>query len=153
MTLKLLALLSILAAALAGGMFWGPWLALTVSIRTFPPAVFLAIFDRLGRNIGAVMTFLLPLALALMVPVLWGAYLRHPATFYLTLAAFVLYLVALLVTVWVEVPLVKQIGQWTVATLPPDWEQVRDRWGAFHVVRVVTAVAGLGLLVAGGLAL
>ena len=133
-------------------MFWGPWLALTISIRSFPPAVFLALFDRLGRNIGAVMTFLLPLALGTMVPVLFLAYPRHPATFYFTLAGFGLYLAALLVTVWVEVPLVKQMGHWTAATLPPGWEHVRDRWGAFHIVRVVAAVAGLGMLVAGALA-
>ena len=153
MILKLAALLSILVTSLAGGMFWGPWVALTISIRTFTPEVFLAIFDRLARNIGTVMTFLLPLALVTMVPVLFLAYPRHPATFYLTLAGFGLYVVALLVTAWVEVPLVKRMGQWTMSTLPPGWEQVRDWWSAFHIIRVVATVVGLAMIVAGGLAI
>ena len=134
-------------------MFWGPWVALTVSIRTFAPEVFLALTKRLARNIGAVMTLLLPLALATMVPVLLLAHARHAATFYLFLAGFGLYATALLVTVWVEVPLVQQMEQWTATSLPANWEQVRDRWGRFHVVRVAVAVLGLAALVAGGLAI
>ena len=152
MLLQLAQLVSILTAALAGGMFWGPWLALTISIRRFSPEVFLALANRLSRNIGAVMTVLLPLSLLLMVPVLVLAHGRQPTTFYCTLGALGMYALALLVTVAIEVPLVKQMECWTVATLPPGWEQVRDRWAAFHLVRVATAVAGLGLLIAGALA-
>jgi len=152
MMLKSVELLSVLLTALTGGMFWGPWLGLTISMRTFEPAVFLVLTDRLARNIGAVMTWLLPLALAGMLPVLVLSYAHRPATFYLTLAAFGFYLLALVVTMAIEVPLVKQMVRWTQATLPPDWQRVRDRWGAFHVVRVGSALLGLGLLVAGALA-
>lgn len=151
MALKLLEALSILLAALAGGMFWGPWLALTYSIRTFEPTVFLALADRLNRNMAAVMTVLLPAALLAMGPVLWLTYARQPTTFYLTLLSFGLYLLALLVTMLIEVPIVKQIVSWTVPTLPADWQPLRDRWAAFHVVRVAAAVAGLASLVAGAL--
>ena len=149
MLLQIAQVLSILVAALAGGMFWGPWLALTISIRRFSPEVFLALTNRLSRNVGAVMTVLLPLSLVLMVPVLLLAHNRQATTFYCTLGALGLYAVALLVTLAIEVPLVKQMERWTVATLPPGWERVRDRWASFHVVRVVTAVVGLGLLLVG----
>ena len=151
MSVKLAALVSILAAALAGGMFWGPWLALTISMRHFTPHVFLVLTARLSRNIGGIMTYLLPLALLAMLPVLWLAYSQQPTTFYCTLTAFGLYLIALVVTVRVEVPLVQQMEHWTVATLPPDWEQIRDRWGAFHLIRVGSSILGLGLLVTGAL--
>lgn len=67
------------------------------------------------------------------------------------MAALGLYLLALGVTVRVEVPLVQQMARWTVATLPTGWEQVRDRWGAFHLLRVGASILGLGLLVAGAL--
>jgi uncharacterized membrane protein len=60
-------------------------------------------------------------------------------------------MVALLVTVLIEVPIVKQIETWTASTLPGNWEQLRDRWGAFHVVRVIAALAGLVLLVVGAI--
>jgi hypothetical protein len=54
-------------------------------------------------------------------------------------------------TTLVEVPIVKQIATWKPETLPGDWQQRRDRWGAFHIVRVVSGVGGLVLLVAGAI--
>jgi len=59
-----------------------------------------------------------------------------------------LFLVTLLITTIVEVPIVKQIDSWTLATLPANWEQLRDRWSSFHLVRIVASIAGLVLLVA-----
>jgi hypothetical protein len=59
--------------------------------------------------------------------------------------------VALLVTVLIEVPIVKQITTWTVETLPENWTQLRDRWGSFHIIRVVAGVAGVAFLVAGAI--
>ena len=53
--------------------------------------------------------------------------------------------------VLVEVPIVKQIAPWTPRTLPANWRQLRDRWGAFHIVRVVAGIAGLAFLVAGAI--
>ena len=50
------------------------------------------------------------------------------------------------VTVLVEVPMVKEMVTWTVATLPANWQQVRDRWVRFHVIRVVAGLASLVLL-------
>ncbi len=52
----------------------------------------------------------------------------------------------LLVTVLFQMPLVKQMRSWTVSTLPHNWEQIRDRWEAFHAVRVVASVAGLVMM-------
>jgi hypothetical protein len=46
---------------------------------------------------------------------------------------------------------VEQIVTWTVATLPGNWDQLRDRWQAFHVIRVVASVAGLVLLLIGAI--
>lgn len=151
MILKIVQLFTILIVALAGGMFWGPWIALTISIRTLTPEVFLALTQRLNHNMSAVMTILLPVALLAMVTVFVLAYPQHTTTCYFTLLSFILYLVTLLVTVLIEVPLVKQMIQWTVDTLPNNWQQVRDRWASFHIVRVIATVLGLGMLVAGSL--
>jgi len=62
-----------------------------------------------------------------------------------------LFLAALVVTVLIEVPIVKQIVTWTDSTLPDKWQQLRDRWGAFHVIRVFAGIAGLVLLVVGAI--
>jgi hypothetical protein len=49
----------------------------------------------------------------------------------------------------VEVPIVKQVETWTASTLPGNWQHLRDRWGAFHVVRVVAGITGFALLLVG----
>ena len=148
--LKIGELISIVLSAFAGGMYWGPWLALSRSMRTFKPEVFLDIVDRMNRNMESVMTILAPAALLSIAPVLFLSY-NQPRTFYMTLAGFALFAVALLVTVLVEVPIVKQMVTSTAATLPGNWQQLRDRWGAFHIVRVVAGIGGLVLLVAGAI--
>jgi hypothetical protein len=151
MTLKIFELASIVLSALVGGMYWGPWLALTRSIDTFKPAVFLDVVDRLNGNMAGLMTVLTPLGLVSIIPVLILSHTRRPVTFYLNLAGFCSFAVALLVTVLIEVPIVKQITGWTAATLPGNWTQLRDRWSSFHIVRVVAGVAGVALPVAGAI--
>ena len=118
---------------------------------TFKPEVFLDIVDRMNRNMESLMTILTPLALLSIVPVLFFSYNEHPRAFYLNLAGFALFVVALVVTMVVEVPIVKQIVTWTIGTLPDNWQQLRDRWGAFHIIRVVAGIGGLALLVAGAI--
>lgn len=128
----------------------GPWLALSRSMATFEPGVFLAVVKRMSQNMEPVMTILMPVALFSTVPVLVLARSR-PETFVLTLIGLALFLVTLVVTLLVEVPIVKQIETWTVATLPDNWQELRGRWGSFHYLRVVPAVVGLALIVAGAL--
>jgi hypothetical protein len=149
MNLKIWELISIVLSAAVAGMFLGPWVALSRSLKIFEPALFLAVVDRMNRNIAPVMTILMPAALLSIVPVLFISYNGQPTTFYLNLTGFALLIVALLVTVLVEVPIVKQIVQWTIATLPGNWQHLRDRWGAFHIIRIVAGGMALVLQVMG----
>jgi len=151
MNVKIWELISILLSVLVTGVFWGPWVALTRSISSFEPENFLAIVNRLNRNLAPVMTVLMPAALFSIVPVLFLSFKEEPRTFYLTLAGFASFFVALLVTVLVEVPIVKQIVTWTPSTLPDNWQQLRNRWSAFHLIRIVASFAGLLFLLAGAL--
>lgn len=149
MILEVCETVSIVLAAVTAGMFFGPWLALTISIRTFEPDLFLAIVQRLNTNMARIMTALLPAALLSMLPVLFLSYGVRPDLFVATLASLALFVLALLVTMLIEVPIVQQIVTWTVSTLPDNWQKLRDRWGAFHMVRVVASVAGFTILVIG----
>lgn len=151
MPLKLCELLGLLLSALVTGMFFGPWAALSRSFHTFPPDVFLPVVHRMGRNVGAVMTMLMPAALLSLLPVLALSYGAHPLTFFLTLAGLALFAAALAVTMAVEVPIVHRMESWTPATLPDGWQASRDRWGSFHVVRVSASILGLLLLLAGAI--
>jgi hypothetical protein len=148
--LRLLDLLSITLAALVMGVFWGPWLGLTRSIDTFSPEMFLAIVHRLDRNLGGVMGVLFPVALVSMLPVIVMSF-GHPVGFALEIAGFTLFVLALVVTAAVEVPIVKQIRGWTDSTMPSNWARLRDRWVSFHLLRVIPGILGLALLIAGAL--
>jgi hypothetical protein len=151
MTLKICELVNIVLSAVVCGMYWGPWLALSRSIDTFKPEVFLDVVDRLNANMAGLMTVLTPVGLLSIVPVLVLSYSGRQATFFFNLAGFIAFLIALLVTVLIEVPIVRQITGWTVATLLANWTQLRDRWSSFHIVRVVAGIGGVGLLVAGAI--
>jgi uncharacterized membrane protein len=143
LTLKTWELVSIVLSALTAGMFHGPWIALSRSMKTFSPEVFLDIVDRMNRNMAPVMTVLLPGTMLSIIPVMLFSYRQRPMVFYLSAVAFVLFLIALLVTVVVEVPIVQQIVTWTPSTLPENWQQLRDRWMSFHILRVIAGIASL----------
>jgi uncharacterized membrane protein len=146
LSMKTWELLSIVCSALVAGMFYGPWAALSRSMRTFTAEVFLAVVDRMNRNMAPVMTVLMPACLLAMIPVLIGSYGVHRGIFSLYATAFVLFVVALIVTVFVELPIVQKIVTWTPATLPANWQQVRDRWVRFHVIRVAAGLVSFVLL-------
>lgn len=95
------------------------------------------------------MTALLPAALLSTLPVLVLAHGNRPVVFYLTLTALLLFAVTLLVTALVEVPIVKRIVTWTPSTLPDNWHELRDRWSAFHLARIVPSLVGLVLVLVG----
>lgn len=146
MTLKVWELISIILSTLVAGIFFGPWVALSGTAGGFKPEVWLAIVNRFNSNLFPVMSVLMPGALLSIVPVLVMTYNGQRSTFFLNAIAVVLSAAGLLVTVLVQMPLVKQMRGWTVATLPHNWEQIRDRWEAYHAVRVVASVAGLVML-------
>lgn len=152
MILKLFELVNLILSAVVGGMYWGPWLALSRSLNTFSAEIFLAIVNRLNRNMAPLMTFLTPAGLLSTLPTLYLSYGHRPTTFFLTLAGLICFLVALVVTIRVEVPLVMQMMNWDTTNLPRHWPQIRDRWVSFHIIRVVSGLAGLSLLLAGALA-
>jgi uncharacterized membrane protein len=146
MALKVWELTSIILSTLVAGIFFGPWIALSGSAGGFKPEVWLAIVNRFNGNLFPVMRILMPGALLSIVPVLFITYNSQRGTFFLNAIAVVLFAVGLLVTVIVQMPLVNQMRTWTVATLPHNWEEIRDRWEAYHAIRVVASVAGLVLM-------
>ena len=151
MALKVSEIVSIVLLAFVGGLYWGPWVALTRTIGTFSSEVLLVVVKRMSRNMAPVMTVLMPVALLSTVPVLVLSFDNRPHTFYLTLVALALFIVTLIVTLTVEVPIVTKMESWTPSTIPENWEQLRDRWGSFHLLRIVPAIAGLILLIIGAI--
>jgi hypothetical protein len=51
--------------------------------------------------------------------------------------------VALVVTLAVEVPIDNQIQDWTAATLPGDWRSIQSRWELFHTIRTFLSIGAV----------
>ena len=70
--------------------------------------------------------------------------LRQRASFYLILVGAALLVVALIITLNVNVPIDDAIAGWTVDTLPSDWTSIRNRWEVYHAARTFIGLAGFG---------
>ena len=78
-------------------------------------------------------------------------YRRRATAGYLLLVGFACVVGATAVTLLVNVPIDEMIAGWTLATLPADWTQVRDRWETYHTVRTFLSLGGLAATLAGSL--
>jgi hypothetical protein len=150
MKLKLAQLSTIMLFALVMGVFWGTWFALSRSIAALRPQTFLDIGYTTIHNLAVPMGILMPLSLVSIAVVLILLPKRSKA-FAFAVSGFLLMICALLVTLGIEVPIDKQIEQWTVTTLPADWQAIRDRWELYHTIRTFVSIAALGLVTASSL--
>jgi hypothetical protein len=149
--LEICQFVNILLLALITGVFWGTWLGLSRSMTSLSRQTFVEVGHAMIGNLGTIMAILMPAAMLATLPVLYLLYREQVKAFYVTLAGFMLFVVALLITLLVEVPLDLQFAQWTVDTLPANWQQLRDRWELFHFLRSWIALFGLGFVLAGAL--
>jgi uncharacterized membrane protein len=132
------------------GVFWGTWFSLSRSIGTITPATFLEVGRIMIGNLGGPMSVLMPAAVlsAIVLAVLLYRRRQTQASIF-TMAAFALLLVAMIITLVVNVPIDRQIQSWTTGTLPPDWSAIRDRWEFYHGLRTLVSLFALACLFAG----
>src|SRR5262245_46005740 len=118
MTLRIVQFTNILLFALVMGVFWGTWFSLSRSIASITPDTFLELGRIMIKNLGGPMSVLLPAALASSGVLLVLLFRRRAvAAFCLAMAGLLLMVVALVVTLTVNVPIDYQLNQWTVETL------------------------------------
>jgi len=143
--LRIAEFVHLLLFALVLGVFWGTWFSLSRSIESITAPTFLEIGHIMIANLGGPMAGLMPATLLSAVPVLFGLHRLHRRTgFYLMLVGVGLLIVALVMTLTVNVPIDHAIDRWTVQTLPPDWTISRDRWQLYHTLRTFACLAGFG---------
>jgi Anthrone oxygenase len=142
MKLKLAQFSTIVLFALVMGVFWGTWFVLSRSIVTFRAQTFLDIGQTAIRNLAIPMRIMMPLAL-LSAAVLLVLLPKRSVPFAWAFAGFVLMVCALVVTLAVEVPIDNQIKVSTAASLPANWEALRDRWESYHTLRTFLSIAAL----------
>jgi uncharacterized membrane protein len=102
------------------------------------------------RNLGVPMSILMPASLVSAIVLLLLLPKRSTA-FMLALGGFLLMIIALIVTLAVEVPIDQDIEQWAVTTLPANWRELRDHWEFYHTIRTFVSIGALGLTMASSL--
>jgi hypothetical protein len=143
--LRLALFVHVFLFALVVGVFWGTWFSLSRSMSSITAPTFLEVGHTMIANLGGPMAVLMPATLLSAVPVLVVLYrLRRRASFRLMLVGVGLLVVALVITLSVNVPIDYAINRWTVDTLPSDWTSIRNRWEAYHAARTFVSLAGFG---------
>jgi hypothetical protein len=149
--MKLWEMVCIVSSLVVVGLFSGPRIALSRSFKTFHPKLFLGIISHMNQTMAPVLTVFMPVSVLAMIPILADSHGSNSLAFGLSAASLALNLLALIVVVTFELPLVSEIAAWTTSSIPEDWHQHRDKWQLAHVVRVITGVLSLLLLVAASL--
>ena len=136
--------ITIVLFSLVMGVFWGTWFSLSRTMGQLSGETFVAVGHQMIQNLGVPMAILLPLALlsALVTLVLLRRE-RRPVAFWWLAAGFALMVVALVLTLAVEVPIDNQIQDWTAATLPGDWRSIQARWELFHTIRTFLSIGAV----------
>ena len=135
---------TIVLFALVMGVFWGTWFSLSRTMDQLSAETFVAVGHQMIRNLGVPMAILLPLALvSALVTLALLRRDRRPAAFWWLAAGFALMVVALVLTLAVEVSIDNQIQDWTAATLPGDWRSIQARWELFHTIRTFLSIGAV----------
>ena len=142
---------AIFLQVLVVGAFWGSWVGLSRSIDTLTPATFVEVGHVMMADYGPIMSVLMPAAVLATLVAGILVYRRDPIGGYLVLAGFACVVAATAVTLLVNVPIDEVMAGWTVATLPADWTQIRDRWETYHTARTFLTLGGLAVTLAGSL--
>lgn len=135
----------ILIIALLAGSVFGIW-------RGYNPAGysavgFLEVHQGAVRGLNTLLPAMGATAILLTMVLSWTARGR-PVVLSLYLLAIASMAAAALVTRFGNQPINATVMTWTAGAMPPGWEDIRDAWWRWHLVRVGATFAALALLVA-----
>ena len=152
MLIKLAHFLEIMLYVLVAGVMWGTWLALGRTMTQYGAGTFLTDGKHMIANLGVVMAVLIIAAVvAGLVAAFWLFRARSTTAAWLALAGLLLMVAVLVVTLAVEVPIDNKISSWSVATLPPDWRDIRAQWAGFHTLRTFLSLGAVAAAVGAAL--
>lgn len=95
------------------------------------------------QNVALTMSIIMPASILCLLILLIRSWKTKTVYFYCIFAALLLAVIALIVTVGVEVPIDNKIRTWTVATIPSRWENIREKWEAYHTIRTFVSLSAV----------
>lgn len=149
MHIQIIQFITCVLLLLVVGVFWGPWLALHRTLNVFTKEEFIKITKTMAVNLGRPMQLLMPLVLLFLTASVMLSPNKNAISFYLFLASFSCFVITLVVTLTTELPIVNKVKQWTNGSAPQNWEEIRNKWVRFHLLRVFPAITGFSLYIIG----
>lgn len=143
MKLRIVQFFSVILLVMVTGVFWGTWFALTRSLDAFAVEEFIHNGKAIINNLATPMRIIFPLCILFVLWTVWLTRKNNRKGFYFTLISFICLLIALLITLLVEVPIDNQIKTWTASTVPSNWAVIREKWGTFHGLRTFASLASI----------
>lgn len=141
MKVKLIQFIGLFLLMLVTGVFWGTWFTLTRSITEFTPAEFIHIGKVIIANVALPMRIIMPSCILILLLSVWYYPQKFSPGFYYSITSAALIIITLLITLLVLVPIDNQIKGWTEATVPQNWEEIRDRWQSYHTIRTFSSIS------------
>ena len=117
------------------GVFWGTWFTLTRSIENFSADEFIHIGKVIIANVALPMRIIMPSGIMLIILSLWLCRQKRTTGFYAGVLSLILLITVLLITLLVLVPIDNAIKDWTTATIPQDFTEIRHKWKSYHAIR------------------
>jgi hypothetical protein len=136
---------ALVLTSLCMGVHFGTWLTEAPLRETRSGALFTEVHQGRDRVAARVMPILGNAAI-LSVAACVVLARAVPGAFALSLAALILIIGDMAVTLTGNVPINKQVQSWEAAAPPPQWAALRDRWEKLHTMRTVLIVPGFALL-------
>ena len=144
---KFLELITAILLTLVAGVFWGTWFSLSRSMHVLSSDIFITIGKEIMKNVAVTMSIIMPASIAGMLLLLISSWKVRTVYFYCILAALILFIMALIITLAVEVPIDNQIRTWTATTTPADWQDIRDRWERYHTIRTFLSLTSVSFFI------
>jgi uncharacterized membrane protein len=145
---KWIQFVSIMLYVLVAGVMWGTWLSLARTMTRYDAATFLTDGKHMIENLATIMAVLMISAVLVgLIIVVLMLHARSMTAGWLALVAPLMMIAVLAITLAVEVPIDNLIANWTEATLPSDWREIRARWATFHTLRTFLSLGAVAAAV------
>jgi len=147
MSRKLIELATGMLLILVTGLFWGTWFSLSRTMEGLSAETFLTIGKEIIKNVGLPMSIIMPASLVGLIILLFRSWKKRAPYFYCLLVTLLLFVVVLIITVAIEVPMDNKIKTWEVSTIPAEWTAIRDRWEYYHTMRTFVSLGAMAFFI------
>jgi hypothetical protein len=140
---KLIQLITGVLLILITGLFWGTWFSLSRTMYELSPETFITIGKQIIKNVALPMSIIMPASIIGLLFLCIMSWKTKSLYFYCIVVTLLLFIIALIITVSAEVPRDNQIKTWSAATIPLNWQFIRNRWEHFHTIRTFLSLSGI----------